>query len=311
MVEHSIGNGEVDSSILSGSTSFPLQNNGLADQPLPVPPHLNRERKSNPPQIVGEIKGNLLAECSAALALYNDINACQNPDQLDAMVRLISERYLARAVNDKEYSDLLDCIERRRSLSRRTSTGKFATIRLNGRVSRFLPRPCRRHLSEEERVARRHRKRKLGGSSALPDTLRHHFTEGERAALCVAAGEVKRHGILDLSIGEIADIAGVGRTTVQNAFHEARRLGLIKITERPVPGLKNLPNVVEIISPEWLTWIKRGPSAARPLGSNSFKNVSTLKIKEERKKEEGGFAGKEVDRWWLHEPIRTANGGWS
>ena len=45
----------------------------------------------------------------------------------------------------------------------------------------------------------------LGGSSALPDTLRHHYTEGERAVLFIVAGEVKRHGICDLPIDEIAD----------------------------------------------------------------------------------------------------------
>ena len=77
----------------------------------------------------------------AALALYEGVNACQNPDQLDAMVRLIWERHLADTVNDDEASYLVSCIERRRPLSRRTSAGKFAAIgKLNGRISRFLPR---------------------------------------------------------------------------------------------------------------------------------------------------------------------------
>lgn len=64
---HSIalGNGEVDSSILSGSTSFPLQNNAFVDQPLPVPPPLDPERKTNSPQTVGENAGTLFADCSA------------------------------------------------------------------------------------------------------------------------------------------------------------------------------------------------------------------------------------------------------
>jgi hypothetical protein len=66
VVEHSIGNGEVDSSILSGSTSFPLQTKGFADQPLPVPPRLKRERKSNLPQSVGENTGTLFPHCSSS-----------------------------------------------------------------------------------------------------------------------------------------------------------------------------------------------------------------------------------------------------
>ena len=64
MVEHSIGNGEVDSSILSGSTIFPLQNKGFANQPLRVPPRLKRERKPNSPQRLGENAGTLFHRCS-------------------------------------------------------------------------------------------------------------------------------------------------------------------------------------------------------------------------------------------------------
>ena len=65
MVEHSIGNGEVDSSILSGSTIIPLNNKGFESQPLPVPPLLEREQKSNLCQNVGENAGTLFATCSA------------------------------------------------------------------------------------------------------------------------------------------------------------------------------------------------------------------------------------------------------
>jgi hypothetical protein len=67
-------------------------------------------------------------------------------------------------------------------------------------------------------------------------------------------------------------------------MHEARRLSHIKITERPQPGRKSLPNIVEIISPEWRAWIRRGPSAARLIGSNSLKMVSTTKNTEVSKK---------------------------
>jgi hypothetical protein len=123
--------------------------------------------------------------------------------------------------------------------------------------------------------------------AALPDNLRHHYTEGQRAVLCVVALEVKRHGVCDWPIDKIAAIAGVGRTTVQNAMHEARRLGHITITERPRRGSKNLTNIVRISSQEWRTWSTRGPSAARLIGSNPPKMVSTTKIKDLNKKEAG------------------------
>jgi hypothetical protein len=141
--------------------------------------------------------------------------------------------------------------------------------------SRFIPRQRKR---SPDRKASRDRRRKLGGSSALPDTLRHHYTEGQRSVLCIVSGEVKRHGICDLVIDKIAALAGVCRTTVQTTMHEARRLGHIRITERPRRGEKSLPNLVEIFSEEWRAWIKRAPSPARALiGSNPVKMVSTTK----------------------------------
>ena len=108
------------------------------------------------------------------------------------------------------------------------------------------------------------------------------YTEGERAVMCINVGEVKRHGENDVSIDEIAARAGVCRTTVQNAMHKARRLGHITILERPKPGMKSLTNVVRICSTEWLAWVKRGPSAAKLIGSNSVKKLSPTVI---RKKE--------------------------
>src|SRR6266849_2541923 len=66
-VEHSIGNGEVDSSILSGSTRFPFENQRLSERTLPVPPRLAREQKPNSPQTVGENTGNLFTGCSVLI----------------------------------------------------------------------------------------------------------------------------------------------------------------------------------------------------------------------------------------------------
>lgn len=261
-------------------------------------------------------QGALTALSPGAALVYDNVNAATSPDILDNIARAVWHDWGKRALSDDEATFLTCAIDRRRPMTFARSalgngTGAYKPAgRLLPRIgSKFTPRPCRRRLTDEERTQRRHRKRMLGGSSALPDNLRHHYTEGERAVLCIVAGEVKRHGICDLSIDEIADRAGVGRTTTQNAMHEARRLGHVEITERPQRGAKNLPNVVKITSLEWHAWIKRGPSAARGIGSKTFTNVSTSKSIDSgkiRKEEEAT----DEKRWWRgrappHEPIRS------
>jgi hypothetical protein len=145
-----------------------------------------------------------------------------------------------------------------------TAPAMAATLRQPRQWSRFAPR---RRPGSPDRQAYRERRRMLGGSGVMPHNLRSQYTEGERAVLCVIAGEVKHHGICDLALASIARRAGVCRTTVQTAMHEARRLGHVKITGRPRRGQKHETNLVQIVSPEWLAWIKRGPVATTSIGS--------------------------------------------
>jgi hypothetical protein len=229
----------------------------------------------------------LTALSPGAALVYDNINAATSPDILDNIARAVWHDWGKGAFTDDEASFLTGAIDRRRPVTFHRSagcaTGASKPVgRLLGRLgSRFTPRRPQR---SPDREASRNRRRMLGGSGVLPDQLRHHYTEGERAVLCIVAGEVKHHGICDLPIDKIAALAGVCRTMVQNAMHEARRLGHITITERPQPGRKHLPNVVEIVSREWLTWIKRGPSAHRPIGSKVVKIVSTTKNTDIRKR---------------------------
>jgi hypothetical protein len=99
----------------------------------------------------------------------------------------------------------------------------------------------------------------LGGAGAMPPALRACYTECERAVLYIVAAEVKRCGICDLSVGEIAARAGVCVRTVQNAVAEGMRQGHLDREVREVRGRKNNTNLLRIKSQEWLAWIKRGP----------------------------------------------------
>ncbi len=210
--------------------------------------------------------GDRVFASAAAGALYDAINAAAGSDALDQLAYALSRGFVDGAINDADAEALQSLIDRRRPLA--VGRGGIGGRALGKIASRFAPRR-RRTLTDEQRQAARERRRTLGGSSIMPPQLRRLFTEGERSVLAIIAGEVKCSGNCDLAIDRIAALAGCSRTTTQNALHEARRLGLIRVTERPRPGQKNLTNVVYIISAEWLTWIKRGPSAHRPGGIGS------------------------------------------
>ncbi len=232
--------------------------------------------------MTGQVANEQLPLSPASRALYVGIDACQSTEQLDVAARLVWERYGVGAINDDEASYLASCIERRRPLRVHTLPFKFAAAsKMNGRISRFTPRQRQR---SPDRKASRDRRRKLGGSSALPDGLRQYYTEGQRSVLFIVATEIKKRGVCDLPIDKIAALAGVCRTTVQTTMHEARRLNHIRITERPVPGRKSLPNLVEITSREWTRWLMRAPAIAERIGSNSMKMVSTTKSPDRSRK---------------------------
>lgn len=205
---------------------------------------------------------------------------------LDEAARLLWKGYIEGSISDGEAEYLSGSIDRRRPLGRRTAPVHATQVgRVNGRVlSRFATRQRQR---SPDRKASRNRRRMLGGSGAMPDNIRCHYTEGQRAVLCIVAFEIKQHGVCDFPVEKIAALAGVGRTTVQTAMHEARLLGHITIVERPRRGKKNLTNLVRISSMAWLAWVMRGPSAARLIGSNPSKMASTTKIKDLKKKEAG------------------------
>jgi len=103
----------------------------------------------------------------------------------------------------------------------------------------------------------------------MPPALAAHFTTAELAALRIVGDEVRARGSCDRTIAEIAARAGCGRTTVQNALREAAALGLVTVAERRREGRKNDPNVIRIVSREWLAWLAKGPRNASVLQHSS------------------------------------------
>src|SRR4051812_31682907 len=151
-------------------------------------------------------------------------------------------------VSDEEAQALSDLIEARRALP-------------------AAPKPVQRRLGSRPRSpASLERRRRWAASGALPPALAARFTLAETAVLAVIAAEVLRHSHCTLVIGHIAALAGVSETTVRNALRAARGLGLLTLEERRLTVWRNAPNVVRIVSREWLAWLRLRASKERALG---------------------------------------------
>jgi hypothetical protein len=207
-------------------------------------------------------------------------------------------------------------------------------------LSRLFPR--KKAPRSPDRQKSRERRRKFGSDGTMPPAMRAWFTEGERSPLAVIAGHCKHHGVCELPIDRIAAQAGVCRTTVQNAVHEARRRRLIHVHERPQRGARSLTNQITIISPEWKAWLARGsqlvaeelreaaelaaacrrrpatetaafraPQMDGRIGSKIARSVSTTKSTASN--DGGNHRSSECEqsngRWWLEEDKKLADQG--
>ena len=178
---------------------------------------------------------------------------------------LLRTRLVSGACRDEE---LAKAYETGEAHTRKAAPRRAGSI---GRLSnRFIPKGPRARPVSPDKEASRRRKRIVGGPSELPENIRQHYTHGEQAALAIVVREVMDKGCCDLCIDQIAAEAGISRTTVQNALRRARDENAhVDVEVRPVPGQKNLTNVIRIISKEWVDWLKR---------RIGFKKLSTTKI---------------------------------
>jgi hypothetical protein len=179
------------------------------------------------------------------------ISGARTLARLDRLSRLIWQGHGSGALGDTDAQRLAERLHAARGETRKTIIPVGIPL---GRESIFPPR---RAQYSPDRTLSLLRRRKLAASGPLPPALASMYTVGELAVLRIVGDTVKRQGCCSASIGEIAARAGVCRTLVQNAIREAARQGLVTIEERRRQGQKNLPNVVRIVSREWLTWLKR------------------------------------------------------
>lgn len=197
------------------------------------------------------------------------IDEARTLTQLDSLSRLIWQGFQSQALTDEEAQLLAERIHARKGATRATQK---PVGRPSGRLTMFPPR--RVQMAPDRRVARA-RRRQLAASGPMPPALAAHFTQAEMAVLRIVADEVRQSGSCSRSLAEIAARAGCGRTTAQNAIRQAARLGLVTVQERRREGQKNLPNVVRIVSAEWLTWMRASRPTDRQTGFKTANPTDT------------------------------------
>ncbi|WP_454745152.1 hypothetical protein [Ciceribacter selenitireducens] len=174
-------------------------------------------------------------------------------------------------------------------------------------ADRALRHARRARPTPVERTKEIERRRRWAGGSSLPPDIRGHYSEAERAALSVIADACKRRGFCDLCLDEIARLAGVSRTSVQNALRKGRgRAGAhLSVKERPQPGGKNLPNIIRIVCRSWLNWLGRSIGFKRLSTSESGVYNSLSYVLETAKR---AFEGERADPLAiLLQPLRALN----
>lgn len=205
----------------------------------------------------------LALDAAPAQRVRAAIASARSLARLEALSKAVWLDFEAQRLDDAQAQSLAEAIEARRRQVRGLDTvanrapAVAAATQAQGRPSCFPPK--RKAPSSPDRSASLERRRLLATSGVMPAAMAARFTVGELAALGIVRHEVLRRGDCRVTLAAIAARAGVGLTTARNALREAARQGLILIEERRRPRQPNLPNVVRIISRDWLAWIERGP----------------------------------------------------
>lgn len=175
---------------------------------------------------------------------------------VDEVMRLTWRGHAEGLLKDADAEAVAEAAEARRQALRAFASP--ATPRLAS-ASRRPPRSPDRQRSIE-------RRRQLATSGAVPSRIACRFTVAEIAVLAVIARQVMAHGRCDMPLERIAALAGVSRSSVQNALRHARQLGLIHVQERRASAWRNLPHIITVIAADWRAWLDRGTASLKQGG---------------------------------------------
>ena len=228
--------------------------------------------------------------------------------QLEECSRAFWADWSAGLLSDGDAQALAEAIKARRHAVRgidpvaHHAPGVAVAAKAQGRPSYFPPR--RKRPTSPDRNASLERRRQLAASGVMPAVMAAQFTVGELATLRIVCDEARMRGACQLTLDAIAARAGVGITTARNALREAAARGLVTIEERRRSRQPNLPNIVRIVSRDWLAWIARGPQrtpAQAPLKREPLKQAA---LKRERAEGGGCKKAETTDTLYLRSKAR-------
>ena len=200
---------------------------------------------------------------------HEAIAVARSPKALDNLARLTWGALAEAQIDEIAAERISEAIEARRA--------SWKAKQSQAALSASTPSTPRRRPVSPDRAKSTARRRRVAASGALTPQLASHFTQAEVAALAIIAGEVKIRGQCELPIDAIAAMAGVGRTSVQNALRQARRLGLVSIEERRRRGQKSDTNVVFIIAPDWRAWLRLRGDRVQKTEHHDYSRISKLR----------------------------------
>lgn len=127
----------------------------------------------------------------------------------------------------------------------------------------------------------------------------HHRFRGKRRTTALAvyqaityvANERRCREDFTASRAEVAELAGVARTTLDTYAAEFEALGLVEVDRRRTGPMTNLPNT-------WTLLSGRTPSSVAELGGSSANRTVQIQ-QEEKKQQEGDHQGEWIE-WLAH-----------
>lgn len=176
---------------------------------------------------------------------------------IDDLARTLWQAFGEGHVSDEEAQSLAAVIEERRREIRPNDRTAVRAPQVPRQQTSCFPAKRRNPVSPD-RQASITRRRTLATSGVMPPALAARYTVGQMAVLRIVGDEVRDKGSCTLTLGAIAARAGVGVTTARDAIRLAALDGLVLIEERRRNKAPSLPNIVKVISTEWLVWLKRG-----------------------------------------------------